>query len=116
MSSLINIKDNHIAIDGKASRGSRNKSGKMLHLLNAYLSDDCSFLGQEKTAQKSNEITAIPKLLKALDLEAAFVNIDAMGRQKEIATQIVKHQGDYLRAVKDSQKTLYKDIKSAFRV
>lgn len=116
LSSLIKIKEKHIAIDGKACRGSRSKSGKMLHLLNAYLTDDCSFLGQEKTDQKSNEITAIPKLLKALDLQDALVSIDAMGCQKEIATQIVAQKGDYLLAVKDNQKTLHEAIKSAFRV
>lgn len=116
LSSFTVIKQKHIAIDGKACRGSRNKAGKMLHLLNAYLTDDCSFLGHQKTDQKSNEITAIPKLLKTLDLEDAIVSIDAMGCQREIATQIVDQKGDYLLAVKENQKTLYEDIKSAFRV
>lgn len=116
LSSLINITDKHIAIDGKACRGSRNKAGKMIHLLQAYLTDDCSFLGQEKIEQKSNEITAIPKLLKTLDLEDALVSIDAMGCQKEIASEIIKGKGDYLLAVKENQKTLYEDIKSAFKV
>ena len=116
LSSLIHIKEKHIAIDGKTCRGSRNKSGKMLHLLNAYLTDDCSFIGQEKTDEKSNEIIAIPNLLKTLDLQGALVSIDAMGCQKEIAAQIVGQQGDYLLAVKENQKTLYEDIKSAFKV
>lgn len=116
LSSLINIKDKHIAIDGKACRGSRNKAGEMIHLLHAYLTDDCSFLGQEKIAKKSNEITAIPKLLKTLDLQDALVSIDAMGCQKEIATQIVDLKGDYLLAVKDNQKALCEDITSAFKV
>ena len=116
LSSLINIKENQIAIDGKACRGSRNKSGKMIHLLHAYLTDDCSFLGQEKIDQKSNEITAIPKLLKTLDLEGALVSIDAMACQKEIAKQIVDSKGNYVLAVKGNQKTLYEDIKTAFKV
>jgi predicted transposase YbfD/YdcC len=116
MSSLIDIKDKHIAIDGKACRGSRNKSGKMIHLLHAYLTDDCSFLGQEKTDEKSNEITAIPKLLETLDLQDALVSIDAMGCQKEIAAQIVDNHGHYLLAVKNNQKTLHEDIKTAFKV
>ena len=116
LSSLMKITNKHIAIDGKACRGSRNKAGKMLHLLQAYLTDDCSFLGQEKTDQKSNEITAIPKLLKTLDLQDALVSIDAMGCQKEIASEIIKGKGDYLLAVKENQKTLVEDIKSAFRV
>lgn len=116
LSSLMNITEKHIAIDGKACRGSRNKQGKMVHLLQAYLTDDCSFLGQEKTNQKSNEITAIPKLLKTLDLEGALVSIDAMGCQKEIASEVIKGQGDYLLAVKGNQKTLFEDIKSGFGV
>jgi len=116
LSSLMNITDKHIAIDGKACRGSRNKQGKMIHLLQAYLTDDCSFLGQEKINQKSNEITAIPKLLKTLDLEGALVSIDAMGCQKEIASEIINGQADYLLAVKGNQKTLFEDIKSGFRV
>lgn len=116
LSGLTNITDKHIAIDGKACRGSRNKAGKMLHLLQAYLTDDCSFLGQEKIDQKSNEIIAIPKLLKTLELQGALVSIDAMGCQKEIASEIIKGKGDYLLAVKDNQKTLHEDIKSAFRV
>ena len=116
LSSLINIKEKHIAIDGKSCRGSRSKTGEMLHLLHAYLTDDCSFLGQEKTADKSNEITAIPILLETLDLKDALVSIDAMGCQKEIASQIISQQGDYLLAVKQNQKTLYEDIESAFLV
>lgn len=116
LSSLINVKGKHIAIDGKACRGSRAKSGKMIHLLHAYLTDDCSFLGQEKIDKKSNEITAIPKLLEVLDLQDALVSIDAIGCQKEIAAQIVDKNGDYLLAVKGNQKTLYEDIKTAFKV
>ena len=88
----------------------------MLHLLHAYLTDDCSFLGQEKTEDKSNEITAIPKLLETLDLKNAMVSIDAMGCQTEIATKIIEKGGDYLLAVKQNQKTLYEDIESAFLV
>src|SRR5205823_3307824 len=67
-------------------------------------------LGQEAVAEKSNEITAIPKLLQLLDLHGALVTIDAMGCQKEIAEQIVEQQGDYLLAVKENQPTLYEQI------
>ena len=116
LSGLMKVTDKHIAVDGKACRGSRNKAGKMLHLLQAYLTDDCSFLGQEKIAQKSNEIIAIPKLLQTLDLQGALVSIDAMGCQKEIACEIIKGQTDYLLAVKGNQKIVYEDIKSAFKV
>tara|TARA_B100000809_G_scaffold37823_1_gene33091 strand:- start:961 stop:1260 length:300 start_codon:yes stop_codon:yes gene_type:complete len=88
----------------------------MIHLLSAYLTDDCSFVGQDKISEKSNEITVIPKLLIALDLQGALVSVDAMGCQKEIATKIVNQQGYYLLAFKDNQKTLYEDIKTAFKV
>jgi predicted transposase YbfD/YdcC len=116
LSQLINIGEKHIAIDGKTCRGSKGSSGKMIHLLHAYLTDDHSFLGQEKTEEKSNEITAIPQLLKVLDLQGALVSIDAMGCQKEIASQVIEQKGDYLLAVKENQKTLYQDIESAFGV
>lgn len=116
LSGLMAITNKHIAIDGKACRGSRDRTGGTIHLLQAYLTDDCSFLGQERTGQKSNEITAIPKLLKTLDLEGALVSIDAMGCQKEIASGIIDGQGDYLLAVKGNQKMLLEDIQSAFRV
>lgn len=116
LSNFINTGNKHIAIDGKSSRGSKSKSGEMLHLLQAYLTEDCSFLGQEKTADKSNEITAIPKLLEALDLQGAIVSIDAIGCQKEIAEKIIEKEADYLLAVKQNQKTLYQDIESAFLV
>ena len=116
LSTLINIKEKHIAIDGKSCRGSHSKTGEMLHLLHAYLTDDCTLLGQEKTADKSNEITAIPILLETLDLKNALVSIDAMGCQIEIAEKIIERKGDYLLAVKQNQKTLYEDIESAFLV
>jgi predicted transposase YbfD/YdcC len=73
-------------------------------------------LGQEKTANKSNEITAIPLLLDVLDLKDALVSIDAIGCQIEIASKIIDKAGDYLLAVKQNQKTLYEDIQSAFLV
>lgn len=116
LSSLMDIKEKHIAIDGKSCRGSGTETEKMLHLLHAYLTDDCTFLGQKKTTEKSNEITAIPILLSTLDLADALVSIDAMGCQKEVAEQIIEQKGDYLLAVKQNQKTLYEDIESAFLV
>lgn len=116
LSSLMDVKEKHIAIDGKSCRGSGTETEKMLHLLHAYLTDDCTLLGQEKTTEKSNEITAIPILLSTLDLADALVSMDAMGCQKEIAEQIIEQKGDYLLAVKQNQKTLYEDIESAFLV
>jgi predicted transposase YbfD/YdcC len=71
-------------------------------------------LGQQKTADKSNEITAIPELLRLLDIRGATVTIDAMGCQTKIASTIIDGGADYLLAVKDNQPTLHDDIKTAF--
>lgn len=107
---------NQIAVDGKSSRATANKGSEMLHLLNAYLVDKHCILGQKKTADKSNEITAIPQLLEILELQGVLVSIDAMGCQKEITEKILEKEADYFLAVKQNQKTLYEDIESAFLV
>ena len=101
-----------IAIDGKTLRGSHDRGqGKgALHLVSAWAVANHLTLGQEAVAPKSNEITAIPKLLALLDLDGALVTIDAMGCQKEIAQQIVAQGGDYVLAVKANQPTLYEAI------
>lgn len=116
---LLNIKTesgNQIAIDGKSSRGTKSKNKTMLHLLNAYLVEKECILGQKKTFDKSNEITAIPALLEVLELKGAVVSIDAMGCHKNIAEKIIEKQADYFLAVKQNQKVLYEDIESAFLV
>lgn len=107
---------NHIAIDGKSLRGTAHTGGSMVHLLHAFLIENNCLIGQEKTADKSNEITAIPILLDALDLKDALVSIDAMGCQIEIAEKIIDQKGDYFLAVKDNQKNLHTDIQTAFKV
>ncbi len=71
-------------------------------------------LGQWKTEEKSNEITAIPELLRLLQIQGCLVTIDAMGCQKEIAGQIVEAGADYMLAVKDNQPTLRQDIEAIF--
>ena len=116
---LLNIKveaGNQIAIDGKSSRATASKNDTMLHLLNAYLVEKQCILGQEKTDDKSNEITAIPLLLDVLDLKGAIVSIDAMGCHKHIVEKIIDRGAHYFLAVKQNQKVLYADIESAFRV
>jgi predicted transposase YbfD/YdcC len=105
-----------IAIDGKALRGSA-RSGKglrALHLVSAWATENHLSLGQVAVDQKSNEITAIPELLKLLDLKGALVSIDAMGCQKKIAQAIVDGGGDYLLVVKDNQENLLEDIRACF--
>ena len=97
----------HIAIDGKAVRGPHGSTfSGCLHLVNAWAVENRMILGQEAVADKSNEITAIPKLLDVLDLTGALVTIDAAGCQKEIAQKIRDRGGDYLLAVKGNQPTL----------
>jgi predicted transposase YbfD/YdcC len=97
-----------VAIDGKTLAGSAQETtGKgALHLVSAWATRHGVVLGQVATEEHSNEITAIPKLLKVLDLEGATVTIDAMGCQKEIARQVHGQGADYVLAVKDNQKNL----------
>src|SRR6266852_5629403 len=104
----------HIAIDGKALRHSfhRGKGMRMLHSVSAWATEQHLILGQVMTDAKSNEITAIPKLLELLDLHGALVTIDAMGCQKAIAAQIIKKQGDYVLSVKENQEHLLDDIQA----
>jgi predicted transposase YbfD/YdcC len=105
-----------VAIDGKTQRGSARRSvGRSpLHMVSAWAVENHLTLGQVATDAKSNEITAIPALLKILDLEGAVVTIDAMGCQKEIATGIVGGKGEFVLAVKENQPHLYEDIRQKF--
>jgi predicted transposase YbfD/YdcC len=104
-----------IALDGKAMRGSK-KTGRadrverMVHMVSAWSVRLGLTLAQVRAEEKSNEITAIPDLLKLLDLSGALVTIDAAGCQKEIATQIVGEEGDYLLQVKGNQERLHEDL------
>lgn len=104
-----------ISIDGKAIRRSFqhgwDKSG-MAHLVSAFVSGNRMVFGQLAVDDKSNEITAIPRLLELLDVRGATVTIDAMGCQKNIAQQIVEGQGHYYLAVKVNQPQLYQKVKS----
>ncbi len=102
-----------IPIDGKTLRRSFDRAGNKaaIHMVSAWASANELVFGQLATEAKSNEITAIPKLLELLDLSGAIVTIDAMGCQKNIARQIVKQGGDYVLAVKENQPILYEEIK-----
>lgn len=105
-----------ISIDGKALRRSlARKSGKaMLHLVTAWASENGLTLGQVACEEKSNEITAIPELLKLLSLQGSTVTIDAMGCQKEIAAQIREQKGHYVLALKGNQSGLQEDVQELF--
>jgi predicted transposase YbfD/YdcC len=100
----------HISIDGKTLRGAHTN----LHLVHAVASELGVCLGQAKTDEKSNEITAIPNLLDMLNLKGCIVSLDAMGTQKEIAKQIVGKGGDYFLALKGNQKTLLEQVGQQF--
>lgn len=93
----------HVTIDSKSVRGNRNGDEHALHLVSAWCSANGLTLGQVSTEQKSNGITAIPELLRALELQGARVTIDAMGTQHNIAETIVAAQADYVLALKDNQ-------------
>jgi predicted transposase YbfD/YdcC len=105
-----------VAIDGKTLRGSHNrKSSKAaIHMVSAWGSANGLVLGQVKTEEKSNEITAIPELLNLLELEGCIVTIGAMGCQKEIAEKIVDKGADYILALKGNQGNLHEDVKLFF--
>ncbi len=105
-----------IAIDGKALRRSFDTAnGKSaIHLVSAWACDNHLLLGQQQVSEKSNEIAAIPELLKLLDLQGALVTIDAMGCQKDITRRITAGGGDYVLAVKDNQPTLHADVQQVF--
>lgn len=105
----------HISIDGKSLRGSRRGELGPLHLVSAWATALQLHLGQIAVDQKSNEITAIPQLLELLEINGAFVTIDAMGCQKEIAAKIREKGGDYVLTVKDNQPTLLAEIEACFR-
>ena len=108
--------DQVVAIDGKTLRRSHDRaSGKdALHLVSAWAATQGLVLGQVATDAKSNEITAIPALLKLLDLTGATVTIDAMGCQTAIARQIVTQQADYILALKDNHEKLHDRVVRAF--
>lgn len=98
-----------VAIDGKTVRrsyDSRNHKAP-IHMISAYCTENSQVLGQLKTSEKSNEITAIPELLSLLDLYGCFVTIDAMGCQTKIAKTIIEKNADYCLAVKANQKRLH---------
>jgi predicted transposase YbfD/YdcC len=105
-----------ISIDGKTIRGSRDTYHEKaaIHLVNAWANSNGLVLGQVKTEEKSTEITAIPELLKILDIEGCIITIDAMGTQMKIAQAIVDQEADYILAVKENQGYLKENVESAF--
>ncbi|EJE8543822.1 ISAs1 family transposase, partial [Vibrio vulnificus] len=107
-----------IAIDGKTLRGSydRSKGKGTIHMVNAFATANGMSIGQQKVDSKSNEITAIPKLLDLLDVKGCLITIDAMGCQKKIAQKILDKEADYLLAVKGNQGMLEQAFDDYFRM
>ncbi|EIL4142102.1 ISAs1 family transposase, partial [Escherichia coli] len=105
-----------IAIDGKTLRHSYDKSRRRgaIHVISAFSTMHSLVIGQIKTDEKSNEITAIPELLNMLDIKGKIITTDAMGCQKDIAEKIQKQGGDYLFAVKGNQGRLNKAFEEKF--
>jgi len=105
-----------VSIDGKTVRRSRDgkKNKKAIHIVSAWAGELSLVLGQEKVEEKSNEIKAIPELLKKLSIEGCTVTIDAMGTQKKIAERIIDKNADYILQVKGNQETLENEISEYF--
>lgn len=101
-----------IALDGKQLRRSHDKSdGKAaIHMVSAWATQNQLVLGQVKVDDKSNEITAIPELLRRLDIAGCLITIDAMGCQVDIADLIIEQDGDYLLSLKGNQNNLHEDV------
>ena len=112
VASLTGAEPDVIAIDGKALRRSSHKKGGSgpIHMVSAFAARQRLVLGQVKVADKSNEITAIPRLLAMLDIEGAVVTIDAMGCQRDIAKAIVDSKAHYILALKANQESLHDDV------
>jgi predicted transposase YbfD/YdcC len=111
------LSEKQICLDGKKLRGEnpQSRGNKGLYIVNAWVAENKLCIGQERVSDKSNEIDAIPKLLKEIDITDSVVTIDAMGCQKHIANQIKQQSGHYLLAVKKNQKELFEDISCAFK-
>ena len=110
----IDINNEIISIDGKSLRGSKGggETGLPTHLVSAWSSKHQLLLAQIKTLEKSNEIEAIPRLLKMIEVQDSIVTIDAMGCQRKIAKQIISQGADYILTLKNNQMSLYNDVKS----
>lgn len=106
-----------VSIDGKTVRRTKDKENgkRAIHVVSAWANVNSLVLGQLKVDEKTNEITAIPELLKLLDVKNCIITIDAMGTQKDIAETIKDCGGDYILSLKENQKTLHDDVELYFQ-
>ena len=113
----LDFSDNYqriISIDGKTVRGNASSNQKPIHIVTGFDGAHHLSLGQERVTEKSNEIIAIPYLLRKIDIRKAIITIDAMGTQKEIARVIIEGKGQYCLAVKGNQRSLYEEYVRKF--
>ena len=101
-----------VAIDGKALRRASNKKQSVKYVVSAWAESNALVLGQLKVADKSNEISAVPQLLRVLELSGCIVTIDAMGCQKKIAREIIEADADYVLALKGNHEKVHEEVKS----
>lgn len=115
---LCSLNEKIIGIDGKTIRGSASPKNKVkpLHLVNAWACENRMALGFKKVDEKSNEITAVPEILKLLSLKGTTVTMDAMGCQTVLAQQIVDQEGDFVISLKGNQSSLLEDVKTFFEL
>lgn len=101
-----------VALDGKALRRALKGDQSVKYVVSAWAEDNGLVLGQIKVADKSNEITALPELLRVLELSGCIVTVDAMGTQKQIAKEIIEADADYVLALKGNHETVHEEVKS----
>lgn len=100
-----------VALDGKALRGALNKDQSIKYIVSAWAESNNLVLGQLKVTDKSNEITALPRLMRVLELSGCIVTIDAMGCQKKIAKEIIESDAEFVLALKGNQETVHQEVK-----
>lgn len=107
-----------VALDGKTVRRSHDRSNnkEAIHVVSAWATANHLVLGQQKVEEKSNEIKALPELLRLLDISDCTITIDAMGARPEIAEQVVGQEADYLLTIKDNQQNLHEDMQLFFEL
>jgi predicted transposase YbfD/YdcC len=101
-----------VALDGKALRRALNADQSVKYVVSAWAESNGLVLGQLKVADKSNEITALPELLRVLELSGCIVTLDAMGTQKKIAREIMEADADYVLALKGNHETVHEEVKT----
>lgn len=115
LQSIAGLVQGVVAIDGKSLCGSRNGKQSPLHIVSAWACQNSMLLGQVQTDKKSNEITAIPELLKLLSIKGCIVTIDAMGCQKAITKAIIDREADYVLTLKSNHPYLHRQVASWFQ-